>query len=158
MLSFDRQICTDFAAASSREWLETNGIGGFASGTISGANTRRYHGLLTAATRPPLGRITVLSKFEEVLEVNGYRFELSTNQYSGGVNPEGYRYLESFRLDPFPIWTFVIEDIEIKKRVFMVHGSNATVCRWSISKLTPGTDDPGYFPVKLFINLIAAGS
>ena len=140
MLSFDRQICTDFAAASSREWLETNGIGGFASGTISGANTRRYHGLLTAATRPPLGRVTVLSKFEETLEINGRSFELSTNQYSGGVNPEGYRLLNSFRLDPFPIWTFVIEEFAIEKRVFMVHGSNATVCRWSISKGSPGAD------------------
>lgn len=132
MLSFNKQICTDFEAASSREWLETNGIGGFASGTISGANTRRYHGLLTAATMPPLGRVTVLSKFEETLEINGQQFELSANQYVGGVSPEGYRYLENFRLDPFPVWTFVVENFEIEKRVFMVHGSNATVCRWSL--------------------------
>ena len=134
MLSFDKKVCTDFEAASSREWLETNGIGGFASGTISGANTRRYHGLLTAATRPPLGRVTVLSKFEEILELDGIQFELSTNQFIGGVSPQGYKFLESFRLDPFPIWTFVIEEFEIEKRVFMVHGSNATVCRWSVSK------------------------
>ncbi len=134
MLSFDKKVCTDFEAASSREWLETNGIGGFASGTISGANTRRYHGLLTAATRPPLGRVTVLSKFEEILELDGIQFELSTNQFIGGVSPQGYKFLESFRLDPFPIWTFVIEEFEIEKRVFMVHGSNATACRWSVSK------------------------
>ncbi|MGB7209285.1 MAG: amylo-alpha-1,6-glucosidase [Pyrinomonadaceae bacterium] len=134
MLSFNKQICTDFEAATSREWLETNGIGGFASGTISGANTRRYHGLLTAATRPPLGRVTVLSKFEEVLEIGGRQIELSTNQFAGGVAPHGYLFLVGFRLDPFPIWTYAIEDIEIEKRLFMVHGSNATVCRWSISK------------------------
>jgi predicted glycogen debranching enzyme len=134
MLSFNKQICTDFEAATSREWLETNGIGGFASGTISGANTRRYHGLLTAATRPPLGRVTVLSKFEEVLEIGGRQFELSTNQFAGGVAPHGYLFVASFRLDPFPIWTYAIEDLEIEKRLFMVHGSNATVCRWSISK------------------------
>ncbi len=134
MLSFNKQICTDFEAATSREWLETNGIGGFASGTISGANTRRYHGLLTAATRPPLGRVTVLSKFEEVLEIGGRQIELSTNQFAGGVAPLGYLFLAGFRLDPFPIWTYAIEDFEIEKRLFMVHGSNATVCRWSISK------------------------
>ena len=134
MISFDRQVCADFETASSREWLETNGIGGFASGTISGANTRRYHGLLTSATRPPLGRITVLSKLEEVLEIDGLQFELSANQFAGGVSPHGYRFLESFRLDPFPVWTYTVEGIGIEKKVFMVHGANATVCRWSISK------------------------
>ena len=71
MIKFDTKICTNFAAATAREWLETNGIGGFANGTISGANTRRYHGILTAATRPPLGRITMLSKFEETLIIDG---------------------------------------------------------------------------------------
>lgn len=140
MLSFDRKICTNFEAASSREWLETNGIGGFASGTISGANTRRYHGLLTAATRPPLGRITVLSKFEEVLEIDGSKFELSTNQFDGGVSPEGFRYNENFRMDPFPVWTFKVGNIAIEKRLFMVHGSNATVCRWKILDISEGVN------------------
>lgn len=134
MISFDKHVCTDFEAATSREWLETNGIGGFASGTISGANTRRYHGLLTSATRPPLGRITVLSKFEEVLEIDGLQFELSANQYTGGISPHGYRFLENLRLDPFPVWTYAVGGIEIEKKVFMVHGANATVCRWSIAK------------------------
>ena len=67
MIKFDSDICTDFESASAREWLETNGIGGFAASTVSGANTRRYHGILTPATRPPLGRITMLSKFEETI-------------------------------------------------------------------------------------------
>ncbi len=151
MISFNKQICTDFEAASSREWLETNGIGGFASGTISGANTRRYHGLLTAATRPPLGRITVLSKFEEILEIDGRRFELSTNQFAGGVNPHGYFMLESFRLDPFPVWIYVIEDLWVEKRVFMVHGSNATVCRWGILK---GTADQASLTLKPLLSFV----
>jgi predicted glycogen debranching enzyme len=132
MINFDRTICNDFQAAASREWLETNGIGGFASGTISGANTRRYHGLLTAATRPPLGRVTMLSKFEETLLIDGDRYELSSNQFPGGVFPEGYKYLTEFRLDPFPIWRYEVDGIALEKRVFMPHGSNATVCRWSV--------------------------
>lgn len=132
MIEFDSTICNDFAAASSREWLETNGIGGFSSGTISGANTRRYHALLTAAQRPPLGRVTLLSKFEETLCVGGKRFELSSNRYPGTVYPCGFEYLRSFRLDPFPIWTFEADKITLEKRVFMVHGSNTTVCRWSL--------------------------
>ncbi|MDQ3489965.1 MAG: amylo-alpha-1,6-glucosidase [Acidobacteriota bacterium] len=131
MINFDRNICTNFEEASNREWLETNGIGGFASGTISGANTRRYHGLLTAATEPPLGRITMLSKFEETLVVDGKNFELSTNQYPGRIYPEGYRYLQNFRLDPFPVWTFEVEGIEIEKKLFMVHGENTVVIKYS---------------------------
>lgn len=127
MIDFDQDICTDFDAASSREWLETNGIGGFASGTIAGANTRRYHGLLTAATRPPLGRLTLVSKVEETVTIDGEAFELSSNQYPGSVNPRGFENLTSFRLDPFPIWTFLVNGVEIEKRVFMVHGRNATV-------------------------------
>src|SRR5215210_7936491 len=109
MIIFDSEICTNYEAASGREWLETNGIGGFACSTISGVNTRRYHGLLTAAIRPPLGRVTMLSKFEETLSIDGETFELSANQYPNAVYPNGYKYLKNFRLDPFPIWTFEIE-------------------------------------------------
>ena len=132
MIRFDGEICNDFAAATSREWLETNGIGGFACGTISGANSRRYHGLLTASTRPPLGRVTMLSKFEETVIVGDIAYDLSSNQYPGAVNPDGYKYLKEFRLDPFPVWVYEIAGYLIEKVVFMVHGSNTTVCHWSI--------------------------
>lgn len=139
MIKFGPDICNDFWAATSREWLETNGIGGFASGTISGANTRRYHGLLTAAMRPPLGRVTVLSKTEETLHIGEDKFDLSSNQFPGVISPQGYLHLKEFRLDPFPIWTYQIEGIEIEKRLFMVHGSNTTFCRWRV--LTRKTRD-----------------
>ncbi len=132
MINFDSEICTSYEAASKREWLETNGIGGFASSTISGANTRRYHGLLTAATRPPLGRVTMLAKFEEVVTIDGKSFELSANCFSGAIAPDGYQYLKNFRLDPFPIWTFEIAGIEIEKKIFMVDGQNTTVCQWEV--------------------------
>ena len=132
MINFDSDICTNFEEASSREWLETNGIGGFASGTISGAHSRRYHGLLTAATRPPLGRVVMLSKFEETLTIDGNSYELSANRYPHAVHPQGFKYLKSFRLDPFPIWTFELEGIQIEKKIFMVYGENTTVCQWSV--------------------------
>jgi predicted glycogen debranching enzyme len=131
MISFGADICADFQNASSREWLETNGIGGFASGTLAGANTRRYHGLLTAATKPPLGRLTLLSKFEETLFIDGEAFELSSNQYPNKIYPEGFRYLKSFRLAPFPVWSFEVGGIEIEKKIFMIDGENSTVCRWT---------------------------
>jgi len=132
MISFDSEICTDFENSSSREWLETNGIGGFASSTVSGANTRRYHGLLTAATRPPLGRVTMLSKFEEIVIIDNKSFELSANQYPNAVYPNGYKYLKNFRLTPFPVWTYEVEGIEIEKKIFMVHGENTTVTEFKI--------------------------
>ncbi len=132
MIKFDSVICTNFGNATSREWLETNGIGGFANGTISGANSRRYHGLLTAATKPPLGRITMLSKFEETLTINGTPYELSSNQYPNAIHPEGYKYLKSFALAPFPTWIYEVEGIEIEKALFMVHGSNTTVIQFKI--------------------------
>ena len=72
-----------------REWLETNGLGGYAMSTVTGENTRRYHGLLVAATKPPVGRMVLLSKLEETLVVNGRRIDLSTNRFPGVTHPEG---------------------------------------------------------------------
>ncbi|MEP7149404.1 MAG: amylo-alpha-1,6-glucosidase [Acidobacteriota bacterium] len=135
MIDLDSTICTDFAAASGREWLETNGIGGFASGTISGANTRRYHGIFTPATDPPLGRVTMLSKLEETLQIGDAAFELSANQYPNKIHPQGFQFLRSFRLDPFPLWTFEVDGVRIEKKIFMVHEENAVVCVWKVRRL-----------------------
>ncbi len=131
-IEFHQPVCHDLAAASSLEWLETNGIGGFASTTITGLNTRRYHGLLVAATRPPLGRCVLLSKLEEAFLLGGKRFELSANQYAGAIHPRGNLFLESFRLDPFPVFTYRIEDVELHKSVFLVHGENTVVVQYEL--------------------------
>src|SRR5215472_4926189 len=127
MISFGEEICSKLDFGTTREWLETNGIGGFASATITGCHTRRYHGLLVAATRPPVGRYVLLSKLEETLIVNGQRVELGCNQYPGTVHPTGYRFLSRFRLDPWPVFTYATEEIELEKSVLMVHGENTTV-------------------------------
>src|SRR4051794_34414602 len=99
-------ICSSLEEGGRREWLETNGLGGFAASSLIGMNTRRYHGLLVAAWRPPTGRLVMLSRFEEILFIDGQKYDLSANQYPGAVQPEGYRYLSSFRLDPYPIWAY----------------------------------------------------
>jgi predicted glycogen debranching enzyme len=130
MIEIDQNICRDLEAAQTREWLETNGLGGFASSTIVGLNTRRYHGLLTAATKPPVGRMVLLSKFEEALIIDGKRYEISANQYPGTVHPQGFQLQTGFRLDPFPIFTYEVEGIEIEKSVFMVQGENTTVVQY----------------------------
>ena len=102
MIHFGPEICHNIEAALQREWLETNGLGGFASSTILGLNTRRYHSLLTAATKPPVGRLVLLAKLEETLIVDGQRFELSANQYPGVIHPQGHVYVKDFRQEPFP--------------------------------------------------------
>jgi len=130
MIRFDQAICGDPAVALSREWLETNGLGGFASSTIIGLNTRRYHGLLVAATRPPVGRIVMLSGLEEVLIIDGRRYPLSSNQYPGIIHPQSYKFQTDFRLDPFPIFTYEVEGISIEKSIVMLHGENTTVVQY----------------------------
>src|SRR5580692_783369 len=115
MIRFGRDVCDNLNEASRREWLETNGLGGFASSTIAGLNTRRYHGLLTVATEPPLGRKLLLSKLEETLIAGGQRYELSANQYRSAVHPRGYEFLVEFRLDPFPVWTWEASGVRFVK-------------------------------------------
>jgi predicted glycogen debranching enzyme len=132
MIELDQESCSDPEIALTREWLETNGIGGFSSSTIYGLNTRRYHGLLTAATQPPVGRLVLLSKFEEALTIDGRRYELSANQYPDVIHPQGYKYQTGFRLDPFPIFTYEVEGVRIEKSVFMVHGENTTVIQYEL--------------------------
>src|ERR1043165_280802 len=143
MIRFDQDIYGNLDAALAREWLETNGLGGFASSTIVGLNTRRYHGLLVAATKPPVGRIVMLSKFEEALVVDGRRYELSANQYPGVVHPQGYKYQTGFRLDPFPIFTYEVEGITVEKSVFMPHGENTTVIQYEFQVPGSKSQDAG---------------
>ncbi len=132
MIELDQENCRDLNIALTREWLETNGIGGFSSSTICGLNTRRYHGLLTAATKPPVGRLVLLSKLEETLAIDGRRYELSSNQYPGVIHPRGFNYQTGFRLDPFPVFTYEVEGIRLEKSVFMVQGENTTVVQYEL--------------------------
>jgi len=140
VISFDKRVCTDLQAGLSREWLETNGLGGFACGTIAGANTRRYHGLLTAALHPPGGRMLLLSKLEETLVIGDKRIDLSTNEYSGAIYPEGFLLLTGFRIDPFPTWTFEIEGVKLEKTVFMPQGSNTVQVEYKLLQARAGSE------------------
>jgi predicted glycogen debranching enzyme len=139
MIEIEQDSCRSLETAQSREWLETNGIGGFSSSTITGLNTRRYHGLLTAATKPPVGRLVLLSKLEETLIIDGRRYELSTNQYPGAVHPQGFCYQTGFRLDPFPVFTYEVEGVRFEKSVFMVQGENTTVVQYEVHALPDGS-------------------
>ena len=129
---FKKEVCCDSSQAIEKEWVETNGIGGYASSTIIGANTRRYHGLLMAATRPPLGRTLMLSKLEEFLCFEGQEIPLSTNIYPNAIYPEGYKNLVQFSLKPIPTFNYSVGGMNIQKMVFMVQGENTTVILYRV--------------------------
>lgn len=119
------------------EWLETNGLGGYASGTVSGAHTRRYHGLLIASLDPPVKRTVMLSKLDETLVIpdttgNPVRYELGANQYPGTVHPAGFRFLERFERDVFPVFHYRAGDVHLKKEIAMVHEENTTLVLYEV--------------------------
>ncbi|MCC7493221.1 MAG: glycogen debranching enzyme N-terminal domain-containing protein [Fimbriimonadaceae bacterium] len=131
-----------------REWLETDGRGNYASGTISGVNTRRYHGLLVAQTGDP-GRRVLLAKLDETVFVRGQRHELAANQYPDTIHPQGYRFVTSFRLDPWPIWTFAVADCVLERQILMLHEQAATLVLWRLVE--------GVGPVNLELRPMLAG-
>src|ERR671914_1300238 len=96
LVSFGRELCGDLAAGLRREWLVTNGLGGYASGTVAGPSTRSYHGLLVAALEPPVARTVLVAGAVEWAAYDGKRYPLSTHEFGDGTfAPDGYRYLES---------------------------------------------------------------
>ncbi len=133
-LAWGREICGDLATAETREWLCTNGIGGFASGTVPGVLTRRYHGLLVAALEPPLGRTLLVAKVDEQVEYAGLTHPLFANRWADGtVEPSGHADLQEFRLDgTTPVWTYACADALLEKRIFMEPGANTTYVRYRL--------------------------
>src|SRR5262245_2861331 len=122
-IEFGREICGALEIGEQREWLVTNGIGGYASGTVCGNLTRRYHGLLVAALHPALGRTQLVAKLEETASYDGKDYALATNHWtSGAIEPKGYLNIESFRLDgTIPVWQFALADALLEKRIWMRH-------------------------------------
>jgi len=129
-------ILQNWDEASRREWLVTNGIGGYGAASLSGANTRRYHGLLVPAFSPPLGRAVLLSKVEEEVRVEDQLYQLSSNKYPSVVQPQGYRHLTYFSTRPVPTFTFIFheETVVLEKRVWMAHGENTVYVHYTLVK------------------------
>jgi predicted glycogen debranching enzyme len=149
-IQFGREICGDLAAAESREWLVTNGIGGYASGTIAGSQTRRYHGLLVAALQPPVGRTQLVSAIDEIVHYAGTDFSLATHRWaSGAVDPKGFLLLEDFHLEgSTPVWTYALSDALLEKRVWMRQGENTTVIQYTVLRAS----SPIEVELKAFVN------
>jgi predicted glycogen debranching enzyme len=136
VVRFGREICGELAAAETREWLVTNGIGGYASGTIAGILTRRYHGLLIAALKAPVNRTLLLAKLEETVDYDGGQYALSANRWADHkIEPLGHHHLESFYLDgTIPVWEYACGDALLEKRVWMQLGENTTYTRYYLHR------------------------
>src|SRR5947209_7048440 len=130
----NQKICQDHARSSRLEWLESNGAGGFAMGTVAGANTRRYHGLLVASLRPPVDRHVLLSRLEEVVSDGSNETPLGTAQYPGTLHPAGYRNLIEFRLDPFPTWVYDVGAAHVEKQVLLAQGEDTVVVQYRATR------------------------
>lgn len=126
-----------FDRGTEKEWLITNGIGGFASSTVIGANTRRYHGLLIAALNPPVERHLVLAKIDESISADGRTFDLYSYR-TPGHTLEGFKYLQAVEMDSVPVFTCRVGDVLLEKTVVMPYGSN-TVC--VVYRLCAGSSD-----------------
>jgi predicted glycogen debranching enzyme len=149
-VEFGREVCGNLEGATSREWVVTNGIGGYASGTIAGVLTRRYHGLLIAALNPPLGRTLLLTKFDEDVEYDGHCCPLYANAWSQHeTNPSGFQNIENFKLDgTVPTWKFALGDALLVKRVWMQQGTNTTYIKYRLQRAT----QPLKISLKAFVN------
>lgn len=114
------------------EWLEADGLGGFASGTVSGVRTRRYHGLLLTATRPPTGRMLLVNGFDAWAELGGERFAISSQMYEPGLIPADQRVeIESFTLEPWPTWVFRLPNgLRIQQEILAAHGRSKVLVLW----------------------------
>ena len=131
-IELGKEICGNFKLATSTEWLECNELGAYASSTIYGLNSRRFHGLLVVPLNSVTNRAIILSKFEESVFFENHVHELSANQFVGGVYPDGHKYLQKFSLNPFPTFIYQVENRRIEKTLFLLHDQNALIVRYAL--------------------------
>ncbi len=129
-----RDICSDVQAGLNHEWLVINGLGGYAAGSILGATTRSYHGLLVAALRPPVERTVLVTKIDEEVELPGGQLcKLGVNEYQDGtIDPQGFLYLDTVSLEgDIPCFTYRLGDhLTLDKRIWMEYGQNTTYVQY----------------------------
>ena len=154
LIRFGRGVCGELAQAERREWWLSNGLGGYAAGTIAGTLTRRYHGLLVAPVKPPLDRHVVMAKADATLVCGKRSWPLFTNRWTGGaIDPTGYLAIETFKLDGrIPVWRYACAELRIESRVWMEHGENTTYVGWRLAADSPVPEELPRLRVKLLVN------
>jgi predicted glycogen debranching enzyme len=146
-IDFDRSALANFDGAIKKEWLVTNGLGGYASSTVLGMNTKKYHGLLIAAVHPPKDRKVFLEKVDEDLISDGKVYRLGTNEFSDTIFPRGHDFLEQFTVSPFPAYTYSQGNVTIRKTIFMPYEMNCTIILYNISNKSASDIAIRFFPL-----------
>jgi predicted glycogen debranching enzyme len=134
-----KEVCVNLNKALTLEWLETNGIGGYASSTILSCHTRKYHGMLVARLADPPGKFVLYSKHEDSLLADNQEFFLSAHEYPGVVFPRGHQYLTEFRLDDHPEFLYQVGTARVRREIRLVHGENTVLFRYVAEGTAPGT-------------------
>ncbi len=132
MKNFGKGYWKTFEQGIQREWVVTNGIGGYAGDSIIGAHTRKHHGLLIASLRPPVERYLMVSRIEETIKIGEQQYCLGANQRHGGVYEEGQKYLQRFQFDAVPTYVYHVEDFHLTKTIAMEYGHNTTAIGYEI--------------------------
>lgn len=133
-ITLDSVALSDFEKAIKTEWLITNGLGGYASSTTLGINTRKYHGLLIAAFNPPVNRHVLLTKLDEEVLVGNQTYRFGANENTRGIQPEGCRFLTNFSVAPFPTYSYNVDGrFQFKKTIFMPHEKNISIILYDVS-------------------------
>ncbi len=131
-INITREAFSSFDEALQKEWLVTNGLGGYASSTVLGINTRKYHGLLVAALHPPGDRTVCLAKLDEEVSVGNSVYTLGANEFHGKIFPQGYAFLKDFSLNSFPRYVYEAQDVKVEKTIFMPKEKNAVAVTYGV--------------------------
>ena len=151
-ITFSKDNLSQFEEATKNEWLITNGLGGYASSTILGLNTRKYHALLVAALRPPGERTVTLSKLDEDLKTGDKTYQLGANDFDHDIYPQGYKFLTSFSVSPFPMYTFSAGNIEVKKTIVLPHEKNSVIALYELTNRSMDDSSIQIYPLLSFRN------
>jgi predicted glycogen debranching enzyme len=138
-IHLNRDVLSDFDKAIQTEWIITNGLGGYSSSTVLGVNTRKYHGLLVAAFNPPTDRRVLLAKLDEDVKVGNRTYRLGANEFKKDIFPKGFESLDSFSLNPFPKYKYVVNGVQVEKTLFMPYGDNTVAAVYDVSN--PNEDE-----------------
>ena len=132
-ITFPKETLRRFGEVIEKEWLITNGLGSYASSSVAGINTRKYHGLFVAALDPPGNRTVCLSKFDEDIYVGNEVYRLGSNEFHDVIYPEGYKLLGQFKINPFPIYSYDLGNVQVVKTVFMPKNKNAAAITYKLT-------------------------
>lgn len=136
VISLNQQMLARFEDAIQKEWIIANGLGGYASSTALGINTRKYHGLLVAAFHPPGDRRVCLEKLDEEITLADNVYPIGANEFKDTIFPQGHSFLKEFTVSPFPKYVYAVQNVEVQKTVFMPHERNAAIVLYKVLNKT----------------------